>query len=204
MRQFPNRVRLYAAYTHLHDVIKSFIAGYGILNDLKTDALKERHWKTILDLLKLSGVVFRELTIGMLWENGLLEQKKGILEILSMAQGEMALEVFLAQVRERWMKQELDLVLYQNRIRVIKGWETMYASLDEHMAGLAMMKNSPYFRSVREFQEENKLWEDRLTKLRSVFDLLVNVQRRWVYLEGIFLGTSDIKGRYLKIVVLVL
>jgi dynein heavy chain 1 len=77
----------------------------------------------------------------------------------------------------------------------MKGWETLYATLDEHMGGLTLMKNSPFFRSVREFQEENKQWEDRLTKLRGVFDLLLNVKRRWVYLEGIFLGTSDIKGR---------
>lgn len=192
MRQFPNRVRLYEAYTHLHEKIKSFVAGYTILNDLKTDALKERHWKSVLDILKLN-VVYRELTFGMLWEHGIVEYKRAILEILSTAQGEMALEVFLSQVRERWIKQELDLVLYKNRSRLIKGWETLYATLDEHMGGLLLMRNSPFFRSVRDFQEENKLWEDRLTKLRGVFDLLLNVQRRWVYLEGIFLGTSDIK-----------
>lgn len=73
------------------------------------------------------------------------------------------------------MKQELELVLYKNRTRLMKGWETLYATLDEHMGGLTLMKNSPFFRSVREFQEENKLWEDRLTKLRGVFDLLLNV-----------------------------
>jgi dynein heavy chain 1 len=55
------------------------------------------------------------------------------------------------------------------------------------------MKSSPYYRAVREFQEEGKLWEDRLTKLRGAFDSWVDVQRRWVYLEGIFLRSTDIK-----------
>ena len=57
------------------------------------------------------------------------------------------------------------------------------------------MKSSPYYRSVREFQEEGKLWEDRLTKLRAAFDAWVDVQRRWVYLEGILFGSSDIKAQ---------
>jgi dynein heavy chain 1 len=57
------------------------------------------------------------------------------------------------------------------------------------------MKSSPYYRSVREFQEQGRQWEDRLTKLRAAFDAWVDVQRRWVYLEGILFGSSDIKAQ---------
>ena len=118
MRQFPNRVRLYEAYTHLHENIKSFVAGFAILHDLKTESLKERHGTSVFDLLKLN-ITVRELTFGMLWEHGIVEHKRAILEILSIVQGEMALEVLLSQVRERWMKQELELVLYKNRTRLM-------------------------------------------------------------------------------------
>lgn len=116
-------------------------------------------------------------------------------EILTVAQGEMALEVFLGQVRDRWMKQELELVLYHKRFRLIRGWDDLFATLDDHMGGLVLMRSSPYYRSVREFQEEGKFWEDRLTKLRAAFDAWVDVQRRWVYLEGILFGSSDIKAQ---------
>jgi dynein heavy chain 1 len=34
-----------------------------------------------------------------------------------------------------------------------------------------------------------------LTKLRAAFDAWIDVQRRWVYLEGIFLGSADIKAQ---------
>ena len=57
------------------------------------------------------------------------------------------------------------------------------------------MRSSPYYRAVREFQEDGNLWEDRLTKLRAAFDAWIDVQRRWVYLEGIFLGSADIKAQ---------
>jgi dynein heavy chain 1 len=57
------------------------------------------------------------------------------------------------------------------------------------------MKSSPYYRQVREFQEEGSLWEVRLTKLRAAFDSWIDVQRRWVYLKGILFGSSDIKAQ---------
>jgi dynein heavy chain 1 len=184
MRSLPNRIRQYDAYTSVYDTIKQYMSGHGTLSDLKTDALKDRHWKTILQKLNIN-VPFAELTVGMLWDNGLLDRKKDMAEILSVAQGEMAIEVFLADVRDRWTKQELDLVLYQNRVRLIRGWDDLFTALDDHTGGLILMRSSPYYRAVREFQEEGNLWEDRLTKLRAAFDAWIDVQRRWVYLEGI-------------------
>lgn len=194
MRSLPNRIRQYDAYVHFHEAVKGYIAGHSLLSDLKTEALKERHWKTILQRLGVR-LQFSDITVGTLWENGVLNRKKEMLEILTVAQGEMALEVFLGEVRDRWMKQELDLVLFQNRVRLIRGWDDLFATLDDHMGGLALMKSSPYYRAVREFQEEGKLWEDRLTKLRAAFDAWVDVQRRWVYLEGILFGSADIKAQ---------
>lgn len=46
---------------------------------------------------------------------------------------------------------------------------------------------------TQEFQEEAALWEDRLTKLNAVLDAWVDVQRKWIYLEGIFFASRDIK-----------
>ena len=194
MRSLPNRIRQYDAYTQIHDTVKGYISGHGLLTELKTEALKERHWKTILQRLGIR-VPFTDLSVGILWDNGVLQRKKEMGEILTVAQGEMALEVFLGDVRDRWMKRELELVLFQNRTRLIKGWDELFATLDDHIGGLALMKSSPYYRSVREFQEEGKLWEDRLTALRAAFDAWVEVQRRWVYLEGILFGSSDIKAQ---------
>jgi dynein heavy chain 1 len=153
LRSLPNRIRQYDACTALYDKIKSLLAGHATLNDMKTDALKDRHWKTILQRLNIH-VSFSELTVGMLWDNGLLERKKEMAEVLQVAQGEMAIENFLTEVRDRWMKQELDLVLYQNRIRLIRGWDDLFTALDDHTGGLLLMRSSPYYRAVREFQED--------------------------------------------------
>ena len=86
-------------------------------------------------------------------------------------------------------------MLYQNRVRLIKSWDVLFAKLEEHMSSISQMKLSPYFKSVQEFQEEAASWEDRLTRLQQIFDSWIDVQRRWVYLESIFFGSADIKAQ---------
>ena len=53
------------------------------------------------------------------------------------------------------------------------------------------MKLSPYY---RQFESEVQPWDEKLQNYRLVLDFWVDVQRKWVYLESIFMATSsDIK-----------
>jgi hypothetical protein len=47
---------------------------------------------------------------------------------------------------------------------------------------------------VHEFQEDTASWESRLTHLRGIFEVWVEVQRKWLYLRGIF-KNADIKAQ---------
>ena len=42
------------------------------------------------------------------------------------------------------------------------------------------------------FEEEASSWEEKLNRILTLFDVWIDVQRRWVYLEGIFTGSADI------------
>lgn len=46
---------------------------------------------------------------------------------------------------------------------------------------------------MQAFAEEADSWDDKLNRINNVFDSWMDVQRRWVYLEGIFSGSADIK-----------
>ncbi|CAM9805067.1 unnamed protein product [Phaeothamnion confervicola] len=52
----------------------------------------------------------------------------------------------MIQVRELWQSMQLDLVAYQGRVRLIRGWDALFAKLEEHLSSLASMKQSPYFK----------------------------------------------------------
>ena len=44
--------------------------------------------------------------------------------------------------------------------------------------------------ALQVFEEEAITWEDKLNRINALFDVWIDVQRRWVYLEGIFRYTN--------------
>ena len=93
-------------------------------------------------------------------------------------QGEKGLEEFLREVRES---------------QLIHGWD-LFNKCREHLHSLAAMKLSPYF---SRFEEEVLQWEVKLVETATLFDLWIDMQRRWVHLDGIFEST-DVKSADLK------
>ncbi|CAJ0749843.1 24274_t:CDS:10, partial [Entrophospora sp. SA101] len=91
---------------------------------------------------------------------------------------------------ETWTSYILELVNYQNKCRLIKGWDDLFTKCGEHLNSLTAMKMSPYYKT---FEEEAAGWEDKLNRIHLLFDVWIDVQRQWVYLEGIFSGSADIK-----------
>ena len=43
------------------------------------------------------------------------------------------------------------------------------------------------------FEDDAVQWEDKLNRILTLFDVWIDVQRRWVYLDGIFSGSGDIQ-----------
>ncbi|GBG31493.1 Dynein heavy chain, cytoplasmic [Hondaea fermentalgiana] len=188
LRKLPSRVRQYEAFEYIQDTVREYKKTQPLIIELRSEALKDRHWRQIHRTLDLGPV--SELTLGDLWAKDLKRHQKPLQEIFRTAQGEMALEEFLRQIREFWTTYELDLVNFQNRCRIIRGWDELFTQLDEHTNSLASMKQSPYFKV---FEEDASAWEDKLLRIRVVLDIWIDVQRRWVYLGAILFGSADIK-----------
>ena len=69
-----------------------------LIVELKSDALKERHWKQLQRQLRVRWVL-SELTLGQVWDVDLQKNEHVVKDVILVAQGEMALEEFLKQVR---------------------------------------------------------------------------------------------------------
>ncbi|KAL7751554.1 dynein heavy chain [Sorochytrium milnesiophthora] len=190
-KEMPNRMRQYAAFEHVQDVLKQHLRVNALVTDLKSEALRERHWKQLLKTLRMSDrIVWSEMTLSHVWQLDLKRNEAVIRDIIAVAQGEMALEEFLRQVKETWTNYALELVNYQNKCRLIKGWDELFTKCSEHLNSLQAMKLSPYYKT---FEEDAVNWEDKLNRTHVLFDVWIDVQRQWVYLEGIFTGSADIK-----------
>ncbi|KAJ2558174.1 dynein heavy chain [Coemansia sp. RSA 1933] len=188
-KQLPNRMRQYAAFEYMQKTLRGLLKANSTVADLKSDALRDRHWRQLAKALRVSAVM-SDLTLGDVWDFDILRNESIIREVITVAQGEMALEEFIGQIRETWTGYVLELVPYQNKCRLIKGWDDLFAKCSEQLSALTAMKASPYYKV---FEEEAGSWEDKLNRIHVLFDVWVDVQRQWVYLEGIFTSSADIK-----------
>ncbi|KAH1393997.1 dynein heavy chain [Aspergillus fumigatus] len=190
-KEMPSRMRQYAAFEHIQNVLRQLLKVNPLLSDMKSEAVRERHWQKIYKALK-PGKRFSlvSLTLGDVWDLQLATSESVIRDIIAQAQGEMALEEFLKSVRETWQNYSLDLVNYQNKCRLIRGFDDLFAKCSENLNSLQAMRHSPYY---KEFEEEAASWGDKLNRVHVLFDVWIDVQRQWVYLEGVFTGNADIK-----------
>ncbi|PVI03176.1 dynein heavy chain [Periconia macrospinosa] len=190
-KDMPSRMRQYQAFEYVQNTLKQLLKENVILGELRSDAVRERHWVRIFKNLKphkrYSAI---SMTLGDVWDLKLGPSEKIIRDVITQAQGEMALEEFLKQVRETWQEYTLELVNYQNKCRLIRGWDDLFAKCSENLNSLQAMRHSPYY---KEFEEEASSWEDKLNRVHVLFDVWIDVQRQWVYLEGVFTGNADIK-----------
>lgn len=69
------------------------------------------------------------------------------------------LEDMIQKVKNNWQKFELEMVRYQSKCKLIRGWDDMFSLLDEDLGNLHSMKMSPYYKS---FEEEVKPWDEKL------------------------------------------
>ncbi|KAF4101796.1 hypothetical protein G5714_016596 [Onychostoma macrolepis] len=189
LKNFPARLRQYASYEYVQRLLKGYMKVNMLVIELKSEALKDRHWKQLMKRLHVNWVL-SELSLGQIWDVDLQKNEMVVKDVLLVAQGEMALEEFLKQIREVWNSYELDLVNYQNKCRLIRGWDDLFNKVKEHINSVSAMKLSPYYKV---FEEDALSWEDKLNRIMALFDVWIDVQRRWVYLEGIFTGSADIK-----------
>ncbi|CAK5084784.1 unnamed protein product [Meloidogyne enterolobii] len=188
LRNLPSHYKQYDAYAHVKGLLQNYLKMNLLIMELKSEALKDRHWRT---LMKEMGVnwVLSELTLGKVWSVDLQRHEHAVREVLLTAQGELALEEFIRQVKDYWTDYTLDLVGYQQKTRLIRGWDDLFNKLKEHMNSLNQMKLSSYY---KQFEEDALSWEDKLNRINALFDVWIDVQRRWVYLEGLFTGSADI------------
>lgn len=190
MKNMPPKLRQYEAFDNIQAELQRYLKLNMLVADMKTEALKEQHWKELMQTLKIIKG-FNELALGDLWDANLHKHEPFIREVLARAQGELGLLEFMRELTEYWAGFNLELVPYKSKCRLIRGWDDLFNQIDDHLSSLQSMKMSPYYKA---FAEQCEMWDGRLNKMRELFDAWMDVQRRWVYLEGIFGTNMDIQA----------
>ena len=188
INELPEKYHSYEAFDITKNKLQHLKKMNNLIGDLGTDAIKDRHWKVILNSLNIKKAV-KDLILNDFWKSDLLKKEKEVQETINQAAGELVLESYIKKSKGFWKEYELELVRYKDKCKLIKGWDDMFTALDEHINSFQSMSNSPYY---NQFKDDIEPWKDKLEQIRLIFNEWVDVQRKWVYLEGIFFGSADI------------
>ncbi|XP_069015317.1 dynein axonemal heavy chain 2 [Embiotoca jacksoni] len=162
-----------------------------LIADLKNPAMRDRHWKQIcVEQQCYFDQTSSEFTLEKIISLGFDNYADKICEISGAASKELIIEQGLEGITKTWEETFLGIEPYKDEGHYcLRGTEEVFLALDDNQVTLSTMKAS---RFVKAFEQDVDLWERRLCTVLEVIEMILSVQRHWIYLENIFQG-KDIR-----------
>ena len=177
------------------DAINRFQRTMPLITDLKNPAMRDRHWFDIKEDVGPFEHETGDFTLEKIIELKLEEHGEKVSEVSGAASKELAIEESLSALEESWSKIELEVGAYKDRGHfILKAPDDIFMQLEDNQVTLATMKASRY---VKAFEKTVDYWERALSHIMETIEMVLQVQRQWMYLENIFLG-EDIRKQLPK------
>lgn len=187
--------------THVHKKIAARVAGFKdsipLLQSLKNDALRERHWKELMR--STTGVTFdmesKTFTLAKLFAMELNRFRTQIEQITVNAMQEAKIEKDISKISKMWSSQQFSLSPYngdENRGWLLQDCSEIQQELEDNALSLQAMSNSPF---AQPFMLELRQWEQSLNLIAETIVIWMVVQKKYLYLEPLFspVGSDDIR-----------
>ncbi|XP_053403796.1 dynein axonemal heavy chain 2-like isoform X5 [Mercenaria mercenaria] len=160
-----------------------------LIQDMKNKAMRARHWEKIQTKMQRQfNHEAEDFTLEKIIEYGFDQYAESINEVSGAATKELAIEQALDAISQTWNVTEMDIAPYKGCFKV-RSTDEVFLALEDNQVQLSTMKAS---RFVKAFEQEVDKWERTLSHILEVVEMLLTVQRQWMYLENIFLG-EDIR-----------
>ncbi|MCL4419561.1 dynein heavy chain domain-containing protein, partial [Patescibacteria group bacterium] len=194
-KRFPKDLKEVFTFKLVEAKLANFKEALPLVVSLKNDAMKSRHWQKLMDV---TGVVFdislKTLTLSNIFSMELHKFTAAVEDIINEAVQEGKIENELAKIEAAWRNNALSVVKYkkdgQDRGYVLRAADDLKLELEDNMLNLQTISGS---RFVGAFVDRVRKWEKSLNLVSECLDMWFTVQRKWVYLEGIFIGAEDIR-----------
>jgi dynein heavy chain, axonemal len=106
---------------------------------------------------------------------------------------EESTEKTLKEIENNWKTLEFSLEIHERtQLKVIRVSEETLEILEENQTQLQNLLSSKY---IDHFLDDITRWQQLLTNADQVIGSWLEVQRKWMYLESIFIGSEDIRNQ---------
>ena len=192
-KKLPGYTQVFQLYDTLGAAVAGFQNSLPLLAMLKSDAMRPRHWKKLLPSVDINPNTF---TLAQLFELNLANMAEFVEEVVTEATKEVQIEKGMEEIEANWKNQNLNLYQYErdgnDRGMCLRATEDITLVIDDNLMNLSSMSASKF---VGPFMTQVSAWDKRLSLIGETLDAWMTVQKKWQYLESIFIGSEDIKQK---------
>ncbi|KAJ3198630.1 hypothetical protein HDU82_001178, partial [Entophlyctis luteolus] len=193
LRRMDKEIKGWDVYTGLDQMVKDMITSLRAVGELRSPAIRERHWK---QLMKTTGVTF-VLTKDMKFQDLLSLQlhkfEDDVKNIVDRATKELSMEKVLNDLSKTWAVMEFTYEIQEStKTALLRSSEELIETLEDNQVMLQNMMSSKF---VAHFESQISKWQNTLSTVDSVTTLWLEVQQTWSHLENIFMGSEDIRAQ---------
>ncbi|KAL1129229.1 hypothetical protein AAG570_013758 [Ranatra chinensis] len=190
-RTLDKDMRVWDLYTKVEFLVKSMITALRAITELQNPAIRDRHWKELMQATQVKFVIDDSTTLKDLLDLNLYRFEEEVKTIVDKSVKEMAMEKTLGDLRVTWSSMEFEFDSHpRTGSKLLKASEELIEILEDNQVQLQNMMSSKF---VGYFFEEVSDWQRKLSNADQVTLTWVEVQRTWMYLESIFIGSEDIR-----------
>jgi dynein heavy chain len=189
------KTRSCGAYKGVDKQIRDFLSTCPLITALRHKSMRPRHWDL---LMKATSKTFMpphedpEMKLQGLLDLNLHEFTADVEEICDQAIKEEKMEETLARLKEGWSAVAFVAEPYKegSPVHLLKINEDDFEALENDQLAVQGMMASRYFPT---FETEITHWQKSLAMVSEVLLQLTDIQRKWSYLEPLFIGSDEVR-----------
>ncbi|CAD7696266.1 unnamed protein product [Ostreobium quekettii] len=187
-------VRNYDVFRMLEEALKAMLTSLPLVQDLHHPAMRDRHWKQLMQATGKQFVMDEKFCLGDLIALELHNFVDACSEIVDRAQKELIIEKALKKIDETWAGLKLEFPPYQDtEIVQLQVDDAITEALETDNLALQNMSGGKYVQGNPKFLEMVTNWQKKLGTVDVVLSTWQDVQKKWQALESIFVGSADIR-----------
>ncbi|KAK9702182.1 Dynein heavy chain region D6 P-loop domain [Popillia japonica] len=192
IRGMDKELRAWDVYTQMDATIKNGQRTTAV-TELQNPAIRDRHWTQLMQATKVKFVMSDDTTLNDLLALNLHQYEDEVKNIVDKSVKEMAMEKVLKELNTTWNTMEFETEIHERtKMKLLVASEELIEILEENQVQLQNMMTSKF---IDFFLEEVSDWQKKLSNADQVIQVFFEVQRKWCYLESIFIGSEDIRNQ---------
>ncbi|KOC63491.1 Dynein beta chain, ciliary [Habropoda laboriosa] len=193
LRHLDKDVRSWVLYSNVEAQVRNMMASLRAVSELQNPAIRDRHWKELMAETKVAFSMTDNTTLEDLLKLQLHKYEEEVKNIVAKSVKEMAMEKVLKELHDTWSTLEFGKEIYERtKLNILKIEEEHIETLEDNLVQLQTMLGSKY---VGYFFDEILDWQKKLNNADAVINAWFEVQRAWMHLESIFIGSEDIRSQ---------